>query len=149
MDTATRTCSVCVQNLPITEFHTIAKRGKPYTYTYCKPCHREYVRRHYRENKQRYVDKANARNERIREENRERLVQYLRTHPCVDCGERDLVVLQFDHVRGAKTAAVSNLVRRPAPWTMIAAEIGKCDVRCANCHVRRTAASGGWWNLAL
>jgi hypothetical protein len=24
-------------------------------------------------------------------------------------------------------------------------EIDKCDVRCANCHRRRTAADFGWW----
>jgi hypothetical protein len=68
------------------------------------------------------------------------LVAYLVGHPCVDCGESDPVVLEFDHVRGTKVAAISSFVRNMASMNRILAEIAKCDVRCANCHRRRTAA---------
>jgi hypothetical protein len=77
------------------------------------------------------------------------MATYLREHPCVDCGEPDLVVLQFDHVMGEKVANISLLVRRLVSWQKIMDEIAKCEVRCANCHARKTAASHGWWNLAL
>ena len=70
--------------------------------------------------------------------NRARVDEYLLTHPCVDCGVTDLVVLEFDHVRGVKVGDVSALVTSGYPWTKIEAEIAKCDVRCANCHRRVT-----------
>ena len=57
---------------------------------------------------------------------------------CVDCGERDVVVLDFDHVRG-KAANVGDLVRNEVSIARIDAEIARCEVRCANCHRRRTA----------
>lgn len=71
------------------------------------------------------------------------VVEYLCGHPCVDCGERDVAVLEFDHVE-AKTYAVAGLLARGAPATAILAEIGRCEVRCANCHRRVTAYRGGW-----
>lgn len=73
-------------------------------------------------------------------ENAKRVLLYLLAHPCQDCGEGDPVVLEFDHVRGVKTSAITDMVRGGAyRWETIAAEIEKCVVRCANCHRRRTA----------
>jgi hypothetical protein len=46
------------------------------------------------------------------------------------------VVLEFDHLRD-KRATVSVLLR-DAEWATVMAEIAKCEVRCANCHRRRT-----------
>lgn len=79
---------------------------------------------------------------RHRERNFLRLLEYLRDHPCVDCSEADPIVLDFDHLPGHEkrfdiSRAVSGSTRS---WTAILAEIGKCEVVCANCHRRRTAA---------
>ena len=56
---------------------------------------------------------------------------------CVDCGETDLVVLEFDHV-GAKRASVLTLAHGGWSRNAIAAEIAKCEIRCCNCHRRKT-----------
>lgn len=60
------------------------------------------------------------------------------TRSCVDCGEDDIRVLEFDHVRGKKLANVNALIRRRYAWSVVLAEIAKCDLRCANCHRRVT-----------
>ena len=64
--------------------------------------------------------------------------EYLNNHPCVDCGEDDPVVLEFDHVFDTKTANISDLVKTNHCWNTIIKEIQKCEVRCANCHRRIT-----------
>lgn len=70
--------------------------------------------------------------------NRQKLNEYLRHHPCVDCGEADIVVLEFDHVRGKKRVSISCVIGS-FRWESVLKEITKCDVRCANCHRRKTA----------
>lgn len=75
---------------------------------------------------------------------RRRMLEYLWQHPCVDCWERDPVVLEFDH-RGGKQETVSNMLLNYCDWARIQHELSKCDVRCANCHRRRTAKMLGWY----
>ena len=58
---------------------------------------------------------------------------------CRDCGELDPIVLDFDHVRGKKVANIAEMCGKVSEKTMLA-EIAKCDVRCANCHRRKTYA---------
>lgn len=69
--------------------------------------------------------------------NQELIIAYLLEHPCVDCEESDIVVLQFDHVRGEKRNDLSRLLTLSSK--VVKTEIEKCEVRCANCHQRRTA----------
>lgn len=61
---------------------------------------------------------------------------------CLDCGEDDFLVLEFDHVRDKKTNNISTLVRRSNRVSLDALknEIAKCEIRCANCHQMRTLA---------
>ena len=74
-----------------------------------------------------------------------RLWNYLSSHPCVDCGRAEPRVLEFDH-REPETKVVSDsvLAHPGGRWANIEAEIAKCDVRCANCHRRRSATQFNW-----
>jgi ssDNA-binding Zn-finger/Zn-ribbon topoisomerase 1 len=60
---------------------------------------------------------------------------------CTDCGETRSDTLDFDHV-GQKTASVMILAWRAVPLGVLSAEIARCEIRCANCHRRRTARTG-------
>ena len=63
----------------------------------------------------------------------------------MDCGEPDPVVLDFDHVSNAKIANISYLLNSVGSWRRLEAEIEKCEVRCANCHRRKTAKQQHWY----
>jgi len=65
----------------------------------------------------------------------------------VDCGEENIALLDFDHLRD-KAADVSSMVRDGSSWERISEEIAKCAVRCANCHARVTASRIGGYKLA-
>ena len=67
-----------------------------------------------------------------------RVWDYLSVHPCVDCGESDPVVLDFDHRDPKeKYKTISQIKTYRLGIHILDAEIKKCDVRCANCHRRR------------
>ena len=134
---------------PLAEFN-FKNRAQDRRHPFCRECQHAWNRDHYRANKAIYIANARRNNARYQAENLRRLIQYLLEHQCVDCGERDPLVLEFDH-RDAelKRIEVSLLLRRSAGWGSIAAEIAKCDVRCANCHRRRTARQFAWQKAAL
>jgi hypothetical protein len=75
------------------------------------------------------------------------LIEYLREHSCVDCGEDDVMVLEFDHL-GDKEFNISGGLRDRSLAALIA-EMAKCEVVCANCHRRRTAIRGGFLRAAV
>jgi hypothetical protein len=106
--------------------------------------------RHYRRNRQYYIDKARIRRLAVIEEVRAWLLIYLSEHPCVDCGETDVRALEFDHRDASdKTVAVAILARSGYGLARVRREIEKCDVRCANCHRIRTHTQRAWWGATL
>jgi hypothetical protein len=133
-----RRCSRCQQWKSIDEF-PVKDRGRGTRRTYCRDCCRAYGREHYARNKAAYCDRARRSRTRLRESCQVYAYDYLLTHPCVDCGEADPVVLDFDH-RDPKMKLhdIAWFIRR-RDVAGVVAEIAKCEVRCANDHRRKTA----------
>jgi hypothetical protein len=61
-----------------------------------------------------------------------------------DCGEKNPVVLEFDHIQDKK-CDISRMLANGLSIKTIKAEISKCEVRCANCHRRKTAKDYNWY----
>ena len=95
---------------------------------------KEYARKHYLANKEKMIEKAKKYNSSVYERNLNYIKNHLSNNPCVDCGNNNIVVLEFDHVRGEKKYNVSDMCRGGYSLATIQKEIDKCDVRCANCH---------------
>ena len=110
---------------------------------WCRDCHNAHKRAFYELNREQEIARARRRQEIIVAENRPRLRTYLEQHTCVDCGEGDVDVLDFDHLRD-KRNDVTTMLWSGLLWSTIEAEIAKCEVRCANCHRRRTAKQRGY-----
>ncbi len=89
-------------------------------------------------------EKAREYKKKFRLRNRLQVLEYLRRHPCVDCGERDPVVLEFDH-QSEKRHDIASMIWWQTSWNVIEEEISRCQVRCANCHRRKTAHDLGWF----
>ena len=109
--------------------------------SFCRPCRSAYGKEHYAANRQRYIDQARTQKDKLRLERTLYLIEYFATHPCLDCGEKDPIVLEFDHVRDKAFAIGPKLCTKN--WRSILSEIDKCEVVCANCHRRRTARRRG------
>lgn len=108
--------------------------------------HQRQLEEEVRKEKTRKASKAWAR--RQKKLLHEYVFQYLLDHPCIDCGESDPLVLEFDHIDPVnKKADICKLVTTNSRLSKVKKEIKKCEVRCANCHKRRTARQTNNWKL--
>lgn len=135
----TKLCGSCDRFLPLTAFN---RAGDGHQH-WCRDCFVDYFReRGDRHRQQSGIAKAERR------ARAQRFVRdYLVDHPCVDCGEDDIVVLEFDHHREDKTATIARLVGAGARQGRLDEEVAKCEVVCANCHRRRTAKRAAWFRV--
>lgn len=108
---------------------------------YCKPCGNAYNKAHYNK----YPEKRRELTQKAKKVAQQYIWDYLKTNPCTDCPEADPVVLQFDHVRGKKLFHIGEATTRGYSVKKIQEEIDKCEVRCANCHMRQTATRGNFY----
>jgi hypothetical protein len=142
----TKKCSQCGVEKNVDQFHwrnkSLGRRD-----TRCTECKRGYWNQHRRKNIAQYSIVDRERKKRYVERNKSHIVEHLMSHPCVDCGETDMVVLTFDHVRGKKKFNLCEARDTGYSAKTLQDEIDKCEVRCHNCHNRRTAKEQGWWIL--
>lgn len=137
-------CARCGEHQPLDAFNSSSSRKRS---SYCRPCQRESAKEHYRKNKARYIERARIRSQAEFKRRMEWLADYFRSHPCVDCGEADIFVLEFDHLRD-KSFNIGNRLR-DLNINAILDEIAKCEVVCGNCHRRRTARRGNYLRYAM
>jgi protein-arginine kinase activator protein McsA len=140
--TKTKRCNVCKKIKPIRQFRRLNKKKKYRSYC-CRSCQKTVTMRSWRKNRARYTANSYAAMKRRRQEGMLFVYKYLQEHPCVDCGEDNPIVLEFDHVKGKKRKSVSLLVCDGLSIAGIVEEIEKCEVRCANCHRIKTAGRPG------
>ena len=119
-------CSGCQQDKESDEFY-INNSHKDGLSHICKKCQNEYVKGHYRKNKQQYLDK----NKRRKNEARDYVIQSKKDGSCNVCGESRWWVLDFHHIDN-KTDDVSRMLNMGLKKIKI--EINKCILLCANCH---------------
>jgi hypothetical protein len=139
-----KTCTRCGQTKPLDEFPPVRRSEPEKLQRWCRACFSEANKGNYWKNPERERARVLLLKTRKREENRRRTIEYLIAHPCVGCGEKDIVVLQFDHLRD-KMFNISTMIANGSSWERIEGEIAKCAVRCANCHRLKTAET---WDLS-
>ena len=141
-----RTCARCQVSKPLSEF-PVKNAARGTFSSYCRPCRSEYGKEHYARNKPYYMAKNHRARPQGRQRNRDLVQEFLKTRACVDCGETNPVVLDFDHVDpGTKRSTIGAMLSR-STTAAVRREMAKCVIRCANCHRRRTAAQFGSYRL--
>ena len=91
-------------------------------------------KRHYEANKTTVKKRTKKRNKSQKQKNKEYVNAVKELTGCVDCGETNPLVLDFDHVIGEKIMNISDMSRTSYSRETLMNEIDKCEVRCANCH---------------
>lgn len=126
-------------------FDAFAKHSKRHDglQVYCRVCKSEYDKKYVQKNKGKHA----ALNKLNRRKARQYVYDFLKTHPCVDCGENNIVCLDFDHIDPkSKFKSVSALVHSLCVLSTIQKEMDKCEVRCSNCHRKKTAEDFNWYS---
>ena len=132
-----KTCSAC--NRSDVKFHK-NKSKKDGLQTVCVGCKKLRDAEYFQDS----VGHHRALNKARKKKVRQWIFDYLSEHPCIDCGETDPIVLEFDH-RSDKMMGISEMVSQGFGIEAIKTEAAKCDIRCSNCHKRKTAKDFGWY----
>jgi 5-methylcytosine-specific restriction endonuclease McrA len=143
----TKRCYECKRTLPTSEFRSDRAR-KDGLQNRCAECVSAYNAAYYERTKERHREARAACRDRAIATARAKLWELLSQAACLDCGETDPVVLEFDH-QHSKRAGVGLLINRGHSWDTVEKEIAKCEIVCSNCHRRRTSKQFGWWQLAV
>lgn len=128
-------CGRCRQVLALTSFNRLGDGHQGW----CRRCFSDYFRERGTLYRRQCVSGKRERRRKAR-----LLVQeILKSNRCADCGERDMAVLEFDHVRG-KRKGICQLMGEGLDVKELKKEVERCEVVCVNCHRRRTATRANW-----
>lgn len=142
---ATERCCTCHRVRPLSDVDVRA-RARDGLQSRCRECYRKW----YAANRDVHRANARRRSAATKREHERRVGEHLLTDPCVDCGEADVRVLDFDHLEASgKRSDIAKMVNAGGRWSDIELEIAGCEVRCTNCHRRVTSERGQAWRAVL
>jgi 5-methylcytosine-specific restriction endonuclease McrA len=129
-----RPCNGCGKAKPLSAFQPKTQAsGKEGWEGKCKPC----------------VSKRQKNNHAIRNAGARQLVfEYLKKNPCIDCGETNVLALEFDHVH-SKKFDIGTALNNNATIEALKKEIKKCVVRCSTCHRIKTHLEINSWRFQM
>jgi hypothetical protein len=136
-------CSKCKLFKQPSEFHKHSNRARGLQ-VYCKECSKQNSEKVYKGLSKKDKKKRKLAVKEKANRNRQFVWDYLKEHPCVDCNEKNVIVLEFDHLKN-KEHNVSNMTSAGYSIKSLLKEISKCEVRCANCHRIKTAERFGYY----
>lgn len=139
-------CSKCQRKRDVVRFAYCSK-VKGILMAWCKDCVKLYDKKRYTDDIKGQRKRSKDKRRFVKKRNRTNIWSYFEKHPCIDCSEDDPIVLTFDHIRD-KEFNISCVVNSYS-WERILKEIQKCEVRCANCHMRKTAKDYNWYKEIL
>ncbi len=126
-----KVCTICHINKDVSNFHKGS--GNRVYQSYCKDCRKIYdAERHKKNRVERYQQIKNLRKER-----KIWWVEFKSSLNCKECGENHPAALQFHHINPKeKDFALAESIGRGWSKEKIMREVDKCDVLCANCHLK-------------
>ena len=141
----TKRCCTCHELRPLTDFN-VRSTAADGLQARCRDCSRKW----YVANRDAHRANVRLRSTAVKKEYERRIGEHLLAHPCVDCGESDVRVLDFDHLDpSTKRSDIAKMVNAGGRWSDIELEMAKCEVRCANCHRRVTSDRGQDWRAVV
>lgn len=140
----TKVCTKCEEKKCINEF-SFKNKDKDIRRGQCKTCVKEYRKGYYINNRNKLLKYSVESSKKIKLRNQQYIWDYLKNNSCLDCGEKNPIVLEFDHREGEnKIIEVTTAARDGWSLKNLQKEIDKCDVRCANCHRIKTFHQFNW-----
>jgi hypothetical protein len=133
----TKKCIECLEEKAFADFGK-AKRNVDGLNNRCKSCYYTIRRKWYEAKQDHHKAKVAERRKKLLPELHLWMASYLKEHPCVDCGNDDILVLEFDHIEDNKEHNVGTLLKNYLNLEKVKNEVAKCEVRCVNCHRKIT-----------
>jgi hypothetical protein len=134
-------CPSCKDEKEVKEFNLNVSRKDGLSRT-CKTCSKTEQIKSYQKRKSKYI--TNRKNYVFR--NKTFIIKYLKIFgKCVDCGIKDIRVLEFDHINGNKVNSIAQLIQDAVSINTLKQEIKKCEIRCCNCHRIKTIITLDWY----
>ncbi len=142
-------CTKCGISKEKTDFF-VKDKASGRMHAQCKACYKAnrqtYYLAHYKKYRAHYLQRAKERRKQLRSEFHDNMRDYLSGKACLQCGESDMRVLEFDHLDpSSKKFNISQAMKLGYKWSDTLNEINKCRILCANCHKRHTSSQFGWY----